>query len=122
MPVPQERLQHCQSSFYEQARCLFHKRGCSIVNHPFINRQDACSTREVAALSIILLSTGKMPVPQEMNFIVEQASCLLSENGAISQFLQTTQTQNYAISFNAVKFGNLRQISPPLKTKFLKQS
>ncbi len=23
-----------------------------------------------------------MPVPQEMNFIVEQASCLLSENGA----------------------------------------
>jgi hypothetical protein len=56
-------------------------RGCSIVNNPFINRQDACSTREVAALLIILLSTGKMPVPQEMNFIVEQASCLLS--GAI---------------------------------------
>ncbi|WP_242718752.1 hypothetical protein [Microcoleus vaginatus] len=26
-----------------------------------------------------------MPVPQEMNFIVEQASCLLSENGATSQ-------------------------------------
>ena len=63
-----------------------------------------------------------MPVPQEMNFIVEQASCLLSENGAISQFLQTTQTENYDISFNAVKFGNLRQISPPLKAKFLKQS
>src|SRR4028118_462159 len=64
-------------------------RGCSIVNNPFINRQDACSTREVAALSIILLSTGKMPVPQEMNFIVEQASCLLSENGAISSFCES---------------------------------
>jgi len=48
-----------------------------------MNRQDAYPTTEVAALSIILLSTGKMPVPQEMNFIVEQASCLLSENGAI---------------------------------------
>ncbi|MEG3905520.1 MULTISPECIES: hypothetical protein [unclassified Microcoleus] len=29
----------------------------------------------------------KMPVPQRVNFLVEQASCLLSENGAISQLI-----------------------------------
>src|SRR4028118_1925786 len=60
MPVPQERLQHCQSSFYQQARCLFHKRGCSIVNHPFINRQDACSTRDE-----FYCETGILPVKRE---------------------------------------------------------
>ncbi|NQE35036.1 hypothetical protein E5S67_02765 [Microcoleus sp. IPMA8] len=77
-------------------------RGCSIVNNPFMKRQDACSTRDE-----FYCGTGILPV---------------FENGAIFQFLQTTQTQNYDISFNAVKFGNLRQISPPLKAKFLKQS
>ncbi|MEG4168093.1 hypothetical protein [Microcoleus sp. S13_C3] len=30
-----------------------------------------------------------MPVPQENSSLVEQASCLLSENGATSQFIQT---------------------------------
>ncbi|WP_228057498.1 hypothetical protein, partial [Tychonema sp. LEGE 07203] len=43
-----------QSSFYEQARCLFHKKsnlcGMGILpvpnfNHLFMNRQDACSTK-----------------------------------------------------------------------------
>ncbi|UNU24436.1 hypothetical protein [Microcoleus vaginatus] len=33
-----------------------------------------------------------MPVPQEMNFIVEQASCRLRENGATSQFKLTSCT------------------------------
>jgi len=36
MPVPQENR-----VFYEQARCLFHKKIES-----FMNRQDACSTRK----------------------------------------------------------------------------
>ncbi|MEG3926651.1 MULTISPECIES: hypothetical protein [unclassified Microcoleus] len=31
-----------------------------------------------------------MPVPQRVNFLVEQASCLLSENGATSQLQLTS--------------------------------
>ncbi|MEG4911932.1 hypothetical protein [Microcoleus sp. T2B6] len=32
-----------------------------------------------------------MPVPQRMNFVVEQASCLLSEKGAISQLIKNSR-------------------------------
>ncbi|WP_445247021.1 hypothetical protein [Microcoleus sp. OTE_8_concoct_300] len=45
MPVPQERLQHC---------------------HPFMNRQDACSTGdEFYCGTGILPVKREMPVPQE---------------------------------------------------------
>ncbi|WP_333291369.1 hypothetical protein [Microcoleus sp. B4-C2] len=32
-----------------------------------------------------------MPVPQENSSLVEQASCLLSENGAISQLIKNSR-------------------------------
>ena len=52
--------------------CLFQLRHCTILNKPFMNRQDACSTRK-----LILCGTGILPV---------------ADNGAISQF-QSTHSQ-----------------------------
>ncbi|WP_242719406.1 hypothetical protein [Microcoleus vaginatus] len=39
-----------------------------------------------------------MPVPQRVNFLVEQASCLLSENGAISQVISNPLASELFIS------------------------
>ena len=55
------------------ARCQLLLTSCTILR----NRQDACSTKSEFSCGVGRRArTGKMPVPQEMNFVVEQASCL----------------------------------------------
>ncbi|WP_143603677.1 hypothetical protein [Tychonema bourrellyi] len=58
-------MHHSQLAFYEQARCLFHKKIEFLWNRPD---------------SLL----HKMPVPQENRIFVEQASCLLLTQDACS--------------------------------------
>ncbi|MCC3472346.1 MAG: hypothetical protein JGK10_11055 [Microcoleus sp. PH2017_13_LAR_U_A] len=72
MPVPQ----------YSSNR----QDACSTIQQSS-NRQDACSTiqqQQARCLFHNTAATGKMPVPQLINYLVERASCPFDRLSAVS--------------------------------------
>jgi hypothetical protein len=53
-----------------------------------------------------------MPVPQRVNFLVEQASCLLSENGARCEF----EPRLIVAQFKIIKKTGFKSVTPRLRT------
>ncbi|MCC3436941.1 hypothetical protein [Microcoleus sp. PH2017_05_CCC_O_A] len=73
MPVPQ----------YSSNR----QDACSTIQQQSSNRQDACSTiqqQQARCLFHNTAATGKMPVPQLINYLVEWASCPFDRLSAVS--------------------------------------
>src|SRR4028119_964985 len=57
-----------------------------------------------------------MPVPQIVNFLVEQASCLFSENGARCEF----EPRLIVAQFKIIKKTGFKSVTPRLMTKNFK--